>query len=100
MHWTRWMAAVILAPFALITWRALVDVGYVGIFTYALAASPGWQLFADLVIALVLVSLWMIRDAQTNGRNVWPYLLVTLTLGSFGPLFYLLLSGKGRAQVN
>ncbi len=100
MHWTRWMAAAVIVPFAWITYRALADVGYVGIFEYELAASPGWQVLADLVIALGLVAIWMIRDARSTGRNVWPYLLLTLTLGSFGPLLYLLLSGKraGQAQ--
>jgi len=44
----------------------------------------------DLVIALTLVLVWMWRDAQATGRNVWPWVLLTLVAGSFGPLGYLL----------
>ena len=47
------------------------------------------QVSLDLVISISLVSLWMIRDARERGVSVVPYLLVTLTLGSIGPLLYL-----------
>lgn len=43
-----------------------------------------------LVIALVLASIWMHRDAVATGRRFWPFALVTLVLGSAGPLTYLL----------
>ena len=64
--------------------------GYLGIFTLHFQTFGGAQVLADLVIALVLVMIWMWRDAQATGRNVWPWILATLALGSLGPLVYLL----------
>jgi len=45
---------------------------------------------ADLVIALSVFLVWMWRDARAIGRNPWPWLVMTLAIGSFGPLLYLL----------
>lgn len=98
MHWKQKLALAILVPFSVLSGYALMEVGYVGLLTYQMANPAGWQVFIDLVIALVLVSLWMISDARRSGRNVWPYMVATLFLGSFGPLFYLLLSGRSRAM--
>lgn len=92
MNATKTLALVILVPFALLSAYAVAEVGYVGIFTYHLPSPAGWQVFTDLVIALLLVCLWMIQDARRTGRTVWPYLVTTLLLGSFGVLFYLLLA--------
>jgi uncharacterized membrane protein YfcA len=54
------------------------------------------QIFADLVIALSLVMVWMWRDAKNTGRNVWPWIIATLVAGSFGPLLYFI-TGKQKA---
>lgn len=57
----------------------------------------GGQVFADLVIALTLAMVWMWHDAKAKGRNVWPWIALTLATGSFGPLIYLVtrpVSGK------
>lgn len=85
-------AIAILIPFSLLSAYAVSQVGYVGIVAYHLPSPAGWQVIADLVIAIVVISLWMIRDARQSGRNVWPYLALSLFLGSFGVLFYLLLA--------
>ncbi len=81
---------LILALVALgaITAIAIWQDGLVGIFT-AIAHSYGsLQIFADLVIALTLVMVWMWSDAKSSGRNVWPWIAITLVAGSFGPLLY------------
>jgi hypothetical protein len=44
----------------------------------------------DLVIALSLVTVWMWGDARRRGRSAIPYVLMTLALGSAGPLLDLL----------
>jgi hypothetical protein len=86
----RSLVAVVLIPFSLLSAVALWQYGYLGIFANELQNTAGMQVLADLVIALSLFLVWMWRDAKATGRNPWPWLVVTLTMGSFGPLIYLL----------
>jgi hypothetical protein len=44
----------------------------------------------DLVIALTLVMVWMGDDAEQRKVSALPYLVITLALGSVGPLLYLI----------
>jgi hypothetical protein len=69
---------------------ALWQHGYWGLFAPAFQSLAAGQVLADLVVALTLVMAWMWHDAKATGRNVWPWIVATLTLGSFGPLVYLL----------
>ncbi len=85
----RTLALITLVPFTLLTLYALQQVGYVGIFDYQRHSPAGWQVFTDLVIALLLVLSWLIPEARRAGRNPWPWVVATLFLGSFGPLLYL-----------
>jgi hypothetical protein len=90
----------VIAAFGAVTVLAVEQHGYWGIIQYHLPSSAGWQVGADLVIACTLAGIWMIVDARKTGRTVWPYLLITLTLGSFGPLFYLLLGPIRNASLS
>ncbi|MEE4145684.1 MAG: hypothetical protein V2I26_12845 [Halieaceae bacterium] len=90
----RTLAIVMLIPFILLTLYAVSHVGYIGIFEYHLHSPAGWQVIADLVIALVLVLTWLVPEARKAGRNPWPWVLATLLLGSIGPLLYLVFAGK------
>lgn len=93
----RTLAWILLVPFTLLTGYALVEVGYVGIFDYHRHSPAGWQVFADLVVALVLVLSWLVPEARRAGRNPWPWVVATLFLGSIGPLLYLVVApGDGR----
>jgi drug/metabolite transporter (DMT)-like permease len=47
-----------------------------------------WQIFADLLIALCLLLVFMKRDAEATGRPFWPWAIFSITCGSFGPLLY------------
>lgn len=85
----RNLAIILLIPFTVLTLYALTDVGYIGIFDYHRHSSAGWQVFTDLVIALVLATCWIVKDAKASGRSPYPWLALTLTMGSFGPLLYL-----------
>lgn len=91
---TRTLAIAILIPFTLLTLYAVSQVGYIGIFEYHLHSPAGWQVIADLVIALVLVLTWLVPEARKAGRNPWPWVVATLLLGSIGPLLYLVLAGR------
>ncbi len=73
-----------------ITAVALWQDGLVGIFAAIAHSFGSLQIFADLVIALTLVVVWMWRDARSTGRNIWPWIAITLVAGSFGPLLYLI----------
>lgn len=79
----------VLAAFGALTAKALMTVGYFGIIEPHFQSWGAAQVFADLVIACVLASIWMFRDAPGRGLNAWPFFLITLAAGSFGPLLYL-----------
>lgn len=81
---------VVLIPFTVLTVYAVSQVGYFGIFDYHRHSPAGWQVITDLVLSLSLVLIWMVADARKKARTVWPYVLLTLAAGCFGPLFYLL----------
>jgi hypothetical protein len=92
----RSLLVIVILAFGVLTGLAVEQHGYWGIISYHFPSSAGWQVGVDLVISCSLACLWMISDARKTGRNVWPYLLLTLVLGSFGPLFYLLLRGPAH----
>ncbi|MCX7060820.1 MAG: DUF2834 domain-containing protein [Gammaproteobacteria bacterium] len=93
MNLSRPVLLAVALPFAALTAYALNEVGLIGIFT-AHMNPGGAQVFTDLVIALCLLMVWMVGDARSRGITVWPYIVATLALGSFGPLAYLLMRGK------
>ena len=81
---------VVLVLFGAFSAVALREHGFVGMFLSPMGSLASMHIFFDLVIALSLVMVWMWQDAKASGRNVWPWLAVTLAFGSFGPLLYLL----------
>ena len=85
------LVLLVLGAFGAFSGYSLLQFGYVGLFREALQNPATLQVFFDLCIALTLVCIWIVADARRSGRKAWPYLLMTLALGSFGPLFYLLL---------
>ncbi len=78
-----------LAAFGALSTLALMDVGYLGILKPHFQSWGEAQVFADLVILGVLACVWIARDARARGRSAWPFILLTVFLGSFGPLIYL-----------
>jgi len=86
----RSLLTITLVLFGALSAVALWQHGYWGLFAPAFQSLAAGQVLADLVVALTLVMAWMWHDAKATGRNVWPWIVATLTLGSFGPLVYLL----------
>ena len=78
------------AAFAVLSAIALVDVGYFGIIEPQLESWGAGQVLVDLVIVAGLAMLWMVNDSRERGINPWPYVVLTLVAGSFGPLAYLI----------
>ena len=88
----QWILGAVLIDFAALTAYAFAQAGVSGFAAAAesLFSSPwGLQLACDFLVALGLVSWWMVADARERGVAAWPFLLLTLTLGSIGPLVYL-----------
>jgi hypothetical protein len=82
--------ATVLADFAALTAYAVYSYGFGGVLDLMLANAVTITLLADLTIALGLVTVWMVQDARDRGWSPIPYVLLTLTMGSVGPLVYLI----------
>jgi hypothetical protein len=94
---TTWTARFVLLIFGGWTTVVVLDHGYTGFLTLAVEHHWGAQMLVDLAIALALFAVWMIEDARSRGRTVWPFLALTLFVGSIGPLLYLSLRGTTEA---
>ena len=80
---------LVIVLFGVLTAVAVADVGILGIFRPHFQAWGPAQVFADLVILAVLACFWMVGDGRAHGLNPWPFVVLTVLAGSFGPLFYL-----------
>lgn len=82
------LAIVVLAY---LTLTASIQFGLLGFFQQALQNSATTQIFIDLIISISLILVWMWFDSKKHNRRFLPWLFISLAIGSFGPLFYLLL---------
>jgi hypothetical protein len=80
---------ILLMDFVALTAYAIWQHGYAAFLDVAAMNAVTLQITVDLIIALTIVSLWIWRDARARGISAVPYLMVTLVLGSIGPLLYL-----------
>ena len=80
---------VVLADFLALNAYVVYQYGYVGFLELVTANAATTAVLVDLVIALSLVTVWMVRDARERGVSSIAYVILTLTLGSVGPLLYL-----------
>jgi hypothetical protein len=80
---------VVIVGFSVLSAVALMDAGYIGVFLSPFHSWSGTQIFTDLAIMCVLACIWIVIDARERGLSAWPFILITLAGGSFGPLLYL-----------
>lgn len=86
--------ALVFAAFGAYSLYVIAELGYFGLWQALLNNIAGWQVVLDLFIASGLLLGYLWRDARASGRRFWPYVVLTLAAGSFGPLLYLLLAPK------
>jgi Terpene cyclase DEP1 len=89
----------VLIGFSAATAFAIYHHGYVAFVTYALANEATQLLFVDLALNLILVAVWLFRDARARGARYVPYLALALFFGSVGPLLYLVRRRPGRESL-
>jgi hypothetical protein len=94
----RALLVLVVVGFGALTGLALRDHGVWGIIAPHFKTFGGAQVFTDLVIALSLAMIWIWHDAGERRVAAWPWILLTLATGSFGPLLYLLVRLSRGAQ--
>ena len=85
----------VLIPFTALTVYTLVHYG--GLIPWLLFYTrdpASWQIFADLVITMCLLLVFMKRDAEATGRPFWRWAIFSFMAGSFGPLLYFVTAKK------
>ena len=98
---TRGLVALVvicLATLVPITGVALWPHGAAGVFASIVRSSASLQIYVDLFVLCLLAIAWMRRDSRETGRRFWPWAILTLVAGSFGPLLYLLVGAVRHAQ--
>jgi hypothetical protein len=86
-----------LVGFLAITGVALAADGVAG---FPRAITPSWaagQIYVDLVIAVVVICVWLHRDARQRGRNPWPWIVAAAVVGMISPLRYLIVRTRPSA---
>jgi hypothetical protein len=94
MSWKQIALFVLLADFAAFTAYAGWHEGLLAFvpLTLGVAASSAWgaQVMIDFLLAFAVIIGFVVTDARRRGIAAWPFVALTLTLGSIGPLAYLL----------
>jgi hypothetical protein len=89
MRNTLILASLVLAAFGTYSIWVVAGHGYTGFLTLAGREPWAMQMLLDIVIACTIGTGWMVRDARKHGIAAWPFMVVTLFLGSLGLLAYI-----------
>jgi hypothetical protein len=94
---------LVFADFALFTGYTFYTEGVLGFFptTLAFATGSAWglQVIIDFVLAVGIGLLFVVPDARSRGLRVWPFIPLTLCLGSIGLLSYLIYRERAARSV-
>jgi hypothetical protein len=90
MNGKRALLCGVLAAFGGLSAYVAYIHGLGGMWELMTANGVTMLLTIDLSIALTMASVWMWNDARDRGVSPIPYVLLTLTAGSVGPLLYLI----------
>jgi hypothetical protein len=100
MNLKRFVPGVLLVGFSALTAEVVIKDGYTEWLRIAFENRSAGLLLVDLSIALSLVMGWMIKDARARKATVWPFTILTVLLGSVGPLAYLVLRSAADRRAN
>ncbi len=81
---------VITIAFAVLTAFSIIDFGVLGIFAEATQNTATLQIFVDLILCALFIIVWLRHDTSRTGRSFPLWAIITLAIGAFGPLLYLL----------
>lgn len=83
-------AILTLIAFGALTVFAVIADGPGG-FPDAITHSLTWfQIWVDLVIAMIFWCAWVVQDGLSSGRNPWPWVIGALIFGALAPLIYMI----------
>jgi hypothetical protein len=87
------IAALVLVPFTAFSLWVVATHGYTGFLSLAGREPWALQMLLDLVIACSFGVGWVVGDARKRGIAAWPYVVMTIVVGSIGILAYVVRRG-------
>lgn len=81
---------IITIAFGILTAYSVSQFGFIGIFSEGLQNAATLQIFVDLILCALFIIVWLRHDTKQTGRSFIFWTVVTLAIGAFGPLLYLL----------
>lgn len=90
------VAGAILLLFTAYSLWVVAGYGYTGFLALAWREPWAMQMLLDLVIACSFGLGWMFADAKKHSITTWPFVIVTVFLGSIGLLGYVVVRGLTR----
>lgn len=86
----RLLATVaVLGVFSVYSIAITIEHGYFGFLEVAMREPWAMQMLIDVALAIGCFTMFAIPDAKKHGLTVWPYVIVSIFLGSIGALAYL-----------